>query len=85
MRISYIIFIESLIGSFDHGSYGSGREEATIPGLIPVSRNQNPELGVRHQLPAVDDMGGCQNYGPLLGPLNTRCRMILGTQKGPYF
>ena len=27
-------------------------------------------------------MGGCQNYGPLLGPLNTRCRIILGTQKG---
>ena len=27
-------------------------------------------------------MGGCQNYGPLLGPLNTRCRIILRTQKG---
>ena len=27
-------------------------------------------------------MGGCQNYGPLLGPLNTRCRMILRTLKG---
>ena len=27
-------------------------------------------------------MGGCQNYGPLLDPLNTRCRIILGTQKG---
>ena len=25
--------------------------------------------------------GGCQNYGPLLGPLNTRCRIILRTQK----
>ena len=24
-------------------------------------------------------MGGCQNYGPLLGPLNTRCRGILRT------
>ena len=22
-------------------------------------------------------MGGCQNYGPLSGPLNTRCRIIL--------
>ena len=21
-------------------------------------------------------MGGCQNYGPCLGPLNTRCRII---------
>ena len=27
-------------------------------------------------------MSGCQNYGPLLGPLNTTCRTILGTQKG---
>ena len=27
-------------------------------------------------------MGGCQNYGPLLGPLKTRCRIILSTQKG---
>ena len=27
-------------------------------------------------------MGGCQNDGPLLGPLNTRCRVILGTQNG---
>ena len=27
-------------------------------------------------------MGGCQNYGPLLGPLNTRCRIILRTQQG---
>ena len=32
---------------------------------------------------AVDkDMGSCQNRGPLLGTLNTRCRSILGTQKG---
>ena len=27
-------------------------------------------------------MGGCQNYGPLLGPLNTKCRIIKRTQKG---
>ena len=27
-------------------------------------------------------MGGCQNYGLFLGPLNTRCRIILRTQKG---
>ena len=27
-------------------------------------------------------MEGCQNHGPLLGPLNTRCRVILRTQKG---
>ena len=29
-----------------------------------------------------DHMGGCQNYGPRLGPLNTRCRIILRNQKG---
>ena len=27
-------------------------------------------------------MGGCQNCGPLMGLLNTRCRIILRTQKG---
>ena len=27
-------------------------------------------------------MGGCQNYGPLLGTLNIRGRLIIGTQKG---
>ena len=26
-------------------------------------------------------VGGCQNYGPFLGTLNNRCRIILGTQK----
>ena len=28
-------------------------------------------------------VGGCQNYGPFLGTLNNRCRIIIGTQKGP--
>ena len=27
-------------------------------------------------------MGGCQNYGPLLGTPNITCRIIIGTQKG---
>ena len=27
-------------------------------------------------------MGGCQNYGPFLGTLNIRYRIIMGTQKG---
>ena len=27
-------------------------------------------------------MGGCQNYGPFLGNLNIRGRIIIGTQKG---
>ena len=28
------------------------------------------------------DMDGCQNYGPLRGTLNIRCRIIIWTQKG---
>ena len=28
-------------------------------------------------------LGGCKNSGPLLGPLNTRCRIMLRTHKGP--
>ena len=27
-------------------------------------------------------LGGCQNYGPLLGTLNIRCRIIIGIHKG---
>ena len=27
-------------------------------------------------------MGSCQNYGPLLGTLNIRCRIRIGIQKG---
>ena len=29
-----------------------------------------------------DHMGGCQNYAPLLGSLNNRCHIIIGTPKG---
>ena len=27
-------------------------------------------------------MGGCENYGPFWGTLNTRCRILIGIQKG---
>ena len=27
-------------------------------------------------------MGSCQNYGPFLGTLNNRFRIMIGTQKG---
>ncbi len=27
-------------------------------------------------------MGGCQNYGPFLGTLNIRCRIMIGIQEG---
>ena len=26
-------------------------------------------------------MGGCENYGPSLGTLNIRCRILIGVQK----
>ena len=32
--------------------------------------------------PKGDYMGGCQNYGPFLGTLNIRGRIIIGNQKG---
>ena len=39
---------------------------------------------VAHLRPPAEDtqMGGCQNYGPLLGTLNIRCRIRIGIQKG---
>ena len=30
-------------------------------------------------------LGSCQNYGPFLGTLNIRCRIIIRTQKGTLF
>ena len=27
-------------------------------------------------------MGSCQNYGPFLGTLNIRCRIMIGIEKG---
>ena len=42
------------------------------------------EASVRRgvQAPYIPYMGGCQNYGPFLGALNIRCRIITGIQKG---
>ena len=40
------------------------------------------KLQVRSFLHTIVNMGGSQNYGPLLGPLNTRCRIIPRTKKG---
>ena len=38
-------------------------------------------VALRVQVPN-NQVGGCQNYGPFLGTLHIRCRIILGTQKG---
>ena len=67
-----------------------------IPVLLPLRRIYilEPEDGEAELLQAgaarrrgaedVDThlVGGCQNYGPFLGTLNIRCRIIIGTQKG---
>ena len=41
-------------------------------------------MGVRlHSTGSAGYVGSCQNYGPFFwGTLNSRCRTILGTQKG---
>ena len=38
--------------------------------------NKSQQLRVRQIY-----MGGCQNYGPFLGILSIRCRIIIGIQK----
>ena len=51
-------------------------------GIATLSpKSQSPKTCIPHLL----HMGGCQNYGPFLGTLNNRCRIIIGTQKGTLF
>ena len=40
---------------------------------------ETPEYGI---CVGTEDLGGCQNYGPFLGALNIRYRIVIGTQKG---
>ena len=47
-----------------------------------VHRLRVAGLGFRKYVSADVDVGGCQNYGPFLGTLNIRGRIILGIQKG---
>ena len=42
----------------------------------------DPEIEVAEISVSPIHMGSCQNYGPFLGTLNNRCRIIIGTQKG---
>ena len=46
-------------------------------GTPPAFDCERQELG----LGANYHMGGCQNYGPILGTLNIRCRIIMEIQK----
>ena len=48
-----------------------------------VLRNKPPQQQAPlAEVPRAEYMDGCQNYGPLLRPLNSRCRTIARTQKG---
>ena len=40
------------------------------------------EAADKQEMTQADLMGGCQNYGPLLGTLNIRCRIMIRTHKG---
>ena len=57
--------------SLDHGPYRGFHHLGPLFG-----RPCNKDYRV------IPHMGGCQNYGPLLGTLNNRCRIIIGIQKG---
>ena len=54
--------------------------------LSTVAEIKRPLLVIRAFTCSVKllHVGGCQNYGPLLGPLNTRCHIILRTPKGDH-
>ena len=62
--------------------------------MAPFGRHRlltaHPEKGHRRPVLPSDiftciDLGGCQNYGPFLGTLNIRGRIIIGTQRGTIF
>ena len=41
-----------------------------------------PSKSLKAKSSSARNLGGCPNVGPVLGTLNTRCRIILGTRKG---
>ena len=54
---------------------------------LPTKRHSHNDSGHIASMAGMTEsltthMDGCENYGPLLGPLNARCRIILRTQKG---
>ena len=75
-----------LSSAYSHVPFGS-----PIPGEVRW-RPQNSQLlrAGQEASQAVDSsqheflvhLGACQNYGPLLGTLNIRCRIIIRTRKG---
>ena len=64
-------------------SYGG--LEGILTGLTKSTDHPSGEIGaLQHQAPKGPSsrpyVGGCQNWDPLLGPLTTRCCLILGTK-----
>ena len=50
---------------------------------VGAETSEPPGSGTRDliELQTDEHVGGCQNYGPVLGTVNIRCRIILRTQK----
>ena len=66
-------YVPSRYRQFEEPQSGADcRVEPKAPGRFSVDDTN----------PASPHMDGCQNYGPLLGPLNIRRCSILGTRKG---
>ena len=61
--------MRSLWRSCPHTS-STAEAQITAPGVFAAATHERMQLG------------RCQNYGPFLGTLNIRCRIIIGTQKG---
>ena len=58
--------------------YAPGNGTYTLRVRVPSQLNrQGNDLWQLFQ-----KIGGCQNYGPLLGTLKIRCSIKIGTQKG---
>ena len=56
------------------------KHSAMYHDYIQVASKQSQALEELHSCSF--QVGGYQNYGPFLGTLNIRCRIIIGTQKG---
>ena len=88
--ISIYIYVSIAQIQSQKGNEGATRQGPGSPFLEPSGRarsansRRSPRRGRKRKSDSCwADVGrGCQTYGPLLGPLHTRCRIILRTQKG---
>ena len=69
-------------GSFSGALYwGPNRKQRQQNSTVSLRGPRMPEVMVCRILVFLMHMGGCENYGPLWGPLTTWCRIIRRTQK----